>query len=269
MIRIGTSGFSFPDWRGTVYPKGLQPKDAFDYYLNEFRFDCVEINSTYYTLVSAKSFESMEKKTGPDFEFAVKGYRGVTHDPFDPRIAARPGVDAAMEAMDKFMYSVQPLKEKGKLGAVLLQFPVFFAPSEQSKEYILRCKERAGGAPLVVEFRNSAWNKPDSYDFLRKNGLSFCVVDEPKLPRLMPFINEVTAGPAYLRLHGRNKNWFSAPASERYDYMYSDKELGEFLPEIDKMNKLSAKTFVFFNNCHAGSAVKNAMQLRQLLAIGN
>lgn len=59
MIKIGTSGFSFPDWRGTVYPKKLQPKDALAYYNNELGFDCVEINSTYYTLVSDKSFEGM------------------------------------------------------------------------------------------------------------------------------------------------------------------------------------------------------------------
>ncbi|MFH1368003.1 MAG: DUF72 domain-containing protein [Elusimicrobiota bacterium] len=266
MIRIGTSGFSFADWRGTAYPENLQPKEALEYYQREFGFDCVEINSTYYTLVSAKSFEGMEKKTGPGFEFVVKGYRGITHDPFDSRLGDRkPSFDLARQNMDKFIYSLQPLKDKGKLGAVLLQFPVFFTPAEQSKDYMFECREKFSGIPLVIEFRNEKWAKPDTFEFLKSNSISYCAVDEPKLPRLMPFMNEVTSSPAYLRLHGRNKNWFNAPASERYDYLYSGKELSEFLPEIKKMEKLSGKTYVFFNNCHAGSAVKNAMSLRQLL----
>lgn len=266
MIKTGTSGFSFPDWRGTVYPKDLQPKEAFVYYLSEFKFDCVEINSTYYALVSTKSFESMEKKTKPGFEFVVKGYKGVTHDPFDPRLGSgKPGRGKAMGDMGKFMYSLKPLADSGKLGAVLLQFPVFFAPGPEAQAYILECREKTGSAPLVVEFRNEKWAAPDTFEFLRKNGIAYCAVDEPKLPRLMPFMNEVTAAPAYLRLHGRNKEWFNAPASRRYDYLYSEKELKEFVPEAKKMDAKAGRTYVFFNNCHAGSAVRNAMSFREML----
>ena len=93
------------------------------------------------------------------------------------------------------------------------------------------------------------------------------MVDEPKLPRLMPFMNKVTSDTAYLRLHGRNPDWFNAPLETRYNYLYSDKELEEFIPEIDKMDKSSKKTFIFFNNCHAGSAAKNAVKLKQLLGM--
>ncbi|MBN1621563.1 MAG: DUF72 domain-containing protein [Endomicrobiales bacterium] len=268
MIKVGTSGFSFPDWRGTVYPKKLQPKDALIYYQDELGFDCVEINSTYYTLVSQKSFIGMESKTGPDFEFVVKAYRGITHDPFDTRLKdKKPGIKEAKENIKKFVYSVMPLKEKNKLGAVLMQFPVFFYPNEESKDYILDCKEKFSDIPLVIEFRNKAWAKPETFDFLKKSHLGYCIVDEPKLPRLMPFINEVTSDISYLRFHGRNTNWFNAPLSERYDYLYSDKELKSFLPEIEKLNKNSKKTFLFFNNCHAGSAAKNARTLKDLLGL--
>ena len=97
-IKIGTAGFSFPDWRGTVYPKTLQPKDALQYYERELGFDFVEVNSTYYTLVSDKSFRGMSDKTGANFEFVVKGYKGTTHDPFDPRLGgARPSPVKAEE----------------------------------------------------------------------------------------------------------------------------------------------------------------------------
>ena len=90
-------------------------------------------------------------------------------------------------------------------------------------------------------------------------------MDEPKLPRLMPFINKVTSDIGYLRFHGRNTNWFNSSLEERYNYLYSKDELKEFLPEIKKIDMNAKKTFIFFNNCHAGFAVKNALDLLKLL----
>jgi uncharacterized protein YecE (DUF72 family) len=268
MIKIGTSGFSFRDWMGPIYPKGTKPAEALSYYEKELGFNCVEINSTYYALVSEKSFEGMEKKTGPDFEFVVKGYRGITHDPFDPRLGGqKPSIKDALENIDKFNYSLAPLKEKGKLGGVLLQFPVFFEPSDSSQQYLLDCKSKFADTPLIIEFRHHAWSKPETFGFLKANGMGYCVVDEAKLPRLMPFINEVTSDTAYLRLHGRNPNWFNAPMEERYNYLYSDSELESFLPELGKMDSSSQKTYTFFNNCHKGQAVKNAIRLKELLGL--
>lgn len=268
MIKIGTSGYSFPDWRGTIYPKSLQPRDSLVYYEQDLGFDCVEINSTYYNLLSANVFENMANKTGKGFEFTVKGYKGFTHDPFDSRLAEKkPAKEKALEDMDKFNYSIKPLKEKSKLGAVLLQFPVFFCPSDETKEYILICKDKFKDIPLVIEFRNHLWSKTETFDFLRQNNLGYCIVDEPQLPRLMPFVNEVTSDIGYFRLHGRNPNWFNAPIQERYNYLYSDKELKSFISEVKKMSETSKNTYVMFNNCHAGSAAKNALTLKKNLNI--
>jgi len=270
MIKIGTSGFSFEDWYGPVYPQDLKSKDLLTYYGQHLGFNCVEINSTYYTLLSDKTFSGMEAKTNPGFEFVVKGYRGITHDPFDNRLAdRRPTIKDAKENIDRFIYSLTPIIEKYKLGGVLLQFPVFFYPGKQSSEYIIECKKRFGDIPLIVEFRNRYWAKKETFEFLRKNGLSYCVVDEPDLPRLMPFINEVTSDIGYLRFHGRNKNWFNTPLAERYNYLYTNEELEGFLPEIDKMDKKAKKTYIFFNNCHGGFAVKNALALLELLEAKN
>lgn len=267
-IRIGTSGFSFPDWRGAVYPKTLAPKDTLKYYEEELGFDTVEINSTYYALVSAKAFDAMQEKTSRDFEFVVKGYKGFTHDPFDPRLGdKKPQLKKAMEDVDRFNFSIAPLKDAGKLGAILLQFPVFFNPGDENRQYILDCKEKFKGVPFIIEFRSREWAREATFKFLRKHDIGFCIVDEPKLERLMPFLNEVTSGTGYLRLHGRNKNWFNAKLSERYDYLYSDAELKSFVPEVDKMSEAADKTYVMFNNCHAGSAVKNALTLKKLLKI--
>ena len=265
MIKVGTSGFSFKDWRGEVYPKDLQPKDALGAY-QELGFNCVEINATYYALMSDKSFAGMEAKTKPGFEFSVKGYKGITHDPFDSRLGdKKPSLKKAGEDLEKFLYSIQPIKEKNKLSAVLFQFPVFFYPTKENFDYLSGCRETLKDVPLVAEFRNIAWAKGETFDFLKKNGIGFCAVDEPKIPRLMPFINEVTSDVGYIRLHGRNPNWFNASLEERYNYSYSDKELKSFIPEIKKTAGKSKKTFVFFNNCHGGHAAKNAIKLIEML----
>ncbi len=266
MIRIGTSGFVFPDWKGIVYPKKLRAEDALYYYCDELGFDTVEINATYYSLLSAKAFSSMENKTRPGFEFVVKAYRGITHNYFDPILAHnKPTLPQVNDYIGKFMSSLVPLREKGKLGAVLLQIPVYFTPDADSRDYILMCKEKLKDVPLAIEFRNRQWSVPETFEFLRNNGLANCVVDEPKLPRLMPFVNETTSGISYIRLHGRNKNWFNSTREERYNYLYSDEELVGFVPEIKKAEKNSTKAHVFFNNCHSGSAIKNALRLKELL----
>ncbi len=268
MIRLGTSGFSFPDWRGVIYPEGLDQKEELVYYANTLKFDCLEVNSTYYAIISEKSAAAMEKKTGPGFEFVVKGFRGFTHDPFDNRLEKKPQPEKAMEDLARFKSSLKPFEAAGKLGAVLLQFPVFFLPSRESEAYIVKCKKALAGIPLVIEFRNIEWAKPGTFDFLRANDIGYCAVDEPKIPRLMPLVPEVTSAVAYLRLHGRNKNWFKAPSSVRYDYLYSDDELREFIPELQKMDRKAGKAYLFMNNCHAGSAVKNAVRMRELLGQG-
>jgi uncharacterized protein YecE (DUF72 family) len=100
---------------------------------------------------------------------------------------------------------------------------------------------------------------------LERNGIGFCIVDEPKLPKLMPYLPRVTSEIGYFRFHGRNPNWFNAPISERYSYLYSEEELKKFIPDIKDISQKTGKTFIFFNNCHAGSAAKNAAQMAKLL----
>ena len=107
-----------------------------------------------------------------------------------------------------------------------------------------------------------------TFGLLRANGIGYCAVDEPPLERLMPFVNAVTSDIAYLRLHGRNMNWFKVSAGERYNYLYSDDELAKFIPEIEKISGNSKKAYIFFNNCHIGFAARNAQRMKELLGMG-
>jgi uncharacterized protein YecE (DUF72 family) len=264
MIKLGTSGFSFEDWIGPVYPPKIKKQDMLPYYEKELGFKCLEINSTYYTLPSPRSMEGMLKKTSQDFQFTVKAFKGMTHEIWDKDTKA---LLDNKEVFDKFNYSMKPLREAGRLSCILAQFPPWFYPKKENYDYLRAFKDRASGLPVVVEFRNLAWHKDSTLEFLRQEGLGYCVVDEPPLPGLMPFNPRATSNIGYFRFHGRNTNWFRVPTSVRYDYLYKEEELQEFLFPIEEVAGLTETTFVFFNNCHGGSAVKNALRLRDMLQL--
>ena len=262
MIKIGTSGFSFPDWKGTVYPPNLRERDMLSYYERELGFNVLEVNFTYYTLPSPKSFEAMAQKTSDQFEFVVKSFKGMTHEIRNRETGEM--VDN-QEVFKKFKVSLLPLVEKGKLTCVLAQFPYGFFPNRDNWAYLQKFKEEMENIPLVFEFRNQTWLKDATFQFLEKKEIGYCIVDEPKLPKLMPYLPRATSDIGYFRFHGRNPNWFNVPTKVRYDYLYSDKELEEFVPGIRDISQKTAKTLVFFNNCYSGYAAKNAAQMAKLL----
>ena len=262
MIKIGTSGFSFSDWKGVVYPIGICEREMLPYYERELGFNALEVNFTYYTLPSQKSFAAMSQKTSKGFEFVVKAFKGMTHEIRNKDTGAM--IDN-QETFKKFKYSLVPLIDDGKLACVLAQFPYGFFPNRESLDYLQRFKEQMGDVPLVFEFRNQTWLKANTFQFLERNGVGFCIVDEPKLHNLMPYVPKATSEIGYFRFHGRNRNWFNVPTSVRYNYLYSEGELKEFIPDIKDISQKTGKTLIFFNNCHAGSAAKNAAQMAQLL----
>lgn len=263
MLKIGTSGFSFLGWVGPVYPHNIKKTEMLPFYEKELGFKATEINFTYYSIPSPKSFWSMIEKTSPDFEFAVKAHKSMTHDIKDKKSGKF--LDNK-EAFEKFAVSVKPLVDEGRLTAVLAQFPYSFYAVKDNYNYILAFKERLKDIPLVVEFRNAYWHSQHSLRFLEDNGIGYCIVDGPKLRGLMPYNPTTTIGLGYFRLHGRNKDWFNAPMEVRYDYLYSKNELKQFLPDVKNITKTAGKTLLMFNNCHLGSAAKNALEMIQLLS---
>jgi uncharacterized protein YecE (DUF72 family) len=122
-----------------------------------------------------------------------------------------------------------------------------------------------GTTPLTVEFRNRKWLTRKTLQFLEDHRMGYCIVDEPKLPALVPFHAVATSSVGYFRFHGRNKKWFNVPTSIRYDYLYTHDELCEFRNPIIAIADKTQKVYIFFNNCHAGSAVQNARMLKDLL----
>ncbi len=255
MVLVGTSGFSYRDWKGPVYPKGLRESEMLAFYSERFR--ALELNFSYYALPKAATSRSLLERSAGRVEFVVKAHRSMTHTR-----------DAAGADYEAFLRGVEPLAEAGRLGGCLLQFPHAFRRSRPNARYLLEVCRKLAPLELVVEFRNASWAATETYDFLRSHGLGYCSVDEPRLEGLMPAEAVVTSPVGYVRFHGRNREkwWRHKEAYERYDYLYSEEELTEWVPKLRRMEAEAERVYAFFNNHYAGQAVANARMLEALLA---
>jgi uncharacterized protein YecE (DUF72 family) len=257
MIRVGTSGFKFDDWKGAFYPETIKQKDWLAYYGQ--RFDCLEVNSTYYRLLNPATFFAMAGKVPDGFRFTVKAYRTLTHEP---------GSDNE-DDFRTFIESLQPLIEADKFGCVLAQFPNSFHNTPGNRQYLASLCDHFSNYPLVVEFRNRQWAKDEVYDFLRRHQIGWCAVDEPHFRTLMPPISIATSPVGYVRFHGRNyQTWWQGDSKKRYDYLYTDTELKEWVPRIHDLEGHTDIVYVFMNNCFGGQAAKNAADMQNLLGVG-
>lgn len=256
-ILIGTSGFSYDDWRGFFYPEALPKAEMLAYYAHHF--STVEVNATYYALPRPATFEQMARKVPPEFSFAVKANREMTHAPkLDPTVFAR------------FRDALVPLLDRSQLGCVLAQFPWSFRYGPPQLDTLRQFRDLMGDLPTVIEFRNATWARDVVFTFLREHELGFCCVDEPRLKGLMPPLALATSSIGYFRFHGRNaaKWWQHEQAYERYDYLYSEEELQPWAPKIQAVAAETERTYVFFNNHYQGKAEQNARMMARLLDVG-
>jgi uncharacterized protein YecE (DUF72 family) len=256
MIYIGTSGFSYDDWKGYFYPERLNKKDMLSYYSDVF--NCVEINSSYYTIPGRTSFYGMARKTPPDFRFVVKAHKDMTH-----------GETLQAEPFEQFVGSIEPLRDFQKLGCVLAQFPWSFKPTEENRDHLRFFREKMLDLPTVIEFRNADWITDETFKLLRELNFGFCCVDEPRLKGLIPPVAEATSTVGYIRFHGRNaKHWWKhEQAWQRYDYLYGEEELREWTPKIDLVASKTDTTYLFFNNHYRGKSAQNARMLAGMLGL--
>ncbi|SYZ73388.1 conserved hypothetical protein [Candidatus Zixiibacteriota bacterium] len=251
-IKIGTSGYSFEDWRGVFYPDNIEKGKMFDFYREHF--PTVEINSTYYRIPHPAVMANINKKAPESFEFVVKAPEVMTHK----------RKDIAKAASD-FKECLKPMVESKRLKGILAQFPYSFKFSDPNLAYITECQKILEPYPLFVEFRHDSWNNREMVDTFRKEEIGYVSVDEPQLSGLLKPILFNTTDTAYLRLHGRNAEHWWGGGALRYDYSYSDRELQEWRDRIKKLEGKAKKLYIFFNNCHLGQAVKNARRMMEML----
>jgi len=257
---IGTAGWSYEDWEGVVYParkpRGIHPLVFLAAY-----FNVVEINSTFYRPATVAMAASWVRKVAafPDFLFAVKLYQAFTHQ----------RQDYSAQDVAAFTQGLAPLQAAGRLGAVLLQFPWSFHRTAANAAYLLRLFRSFAGYPLALEVRHASWDEPDFYQELTERKVAFCNIDQPLFGQsLKPSAIVTNPELSYVRLHGRNtKDWFreGAGRDDRYNYLYGQDELADWVQRIKDLGRKSSKVFVITNNHYQGQAVANALQIRNLL----
>jgi uncharacterized protein YecE (DUF72 family) len=254
---VGTSGFSYDDWKGIFYPPEMAGKDFLKFYADHY--DALELNISYYRMPEAEQARQMLAKSGERMEFVIKAHREMTHE-----ISER----SLEEAVPLFLKGISPFINAGRLGGILLQFPQSFHYDSERRIYLKSLIESLLPRPLFVEFRRKSWLRESVYKTLHDMGVGLVCVDEPPLPSLIPPMAIHTSDAGYIRFHGRNtKNWYGTNARERYDYLYSEVELTEWVPKIKDLSEKTNKLFIFFNNHAKAQAVTNAKMLMDLLEI--
>ena len=270
-IRIGTAGWSYKDWEGLFYPPGMQRRKQHPLEILARCFDVVEINTSFYGHIKpelAKIWVRRATNVNPDFVFTAKLHRSFTHSPLavmEPTSAAT--IKPTDEDERLAREGLDALATTGKLGALLIQFPVSFKNTSLNREYIETLLRQFIEYPRVVEVRHSSWDNPETIrDFEQKN-VSFCNIDQPLIGRALEATEHVTAPVGYVRLHGRNYDqWFEAEKGEdRYNYLYSEAELVGWRDKIERIAHKAEVTYVIANNHFEAKAGANALQLRHML----
>jgi len=257
---VGTAGWSYPDWEGTVYPQPKPPRfDPLSFLAGYV--DCIEINTTFYRPAPPSYAESWTKRVSgnPRFRFTAKLWRRFTHE------REAPWDQSEVQAVKTGM---APLHASGKLGCVLVQFPWAFPSTSENREWLKKVVSEFREYPLVIEVRHVSWLSDESLDSLRDLGVSFCNIDQPYTRSSIKPTSHVTGPVGYVRFHGRNYSaWFDKKVGRdlRYDYLYSEDELRSWLPRILTLADSAEQTFVITNNHVQGKGLANALQLKAML----
>jgi uncharacterized protein YecE (DUF72 family) len=269
------------------YPKGAtSATDRLRYYASQFPL--VEVDSTYYFPPSEDNSRRWAERTPDGFTFNIKAFSLLTQHPTKAdalykdlsipegkKTVYPKDLDAKTidEVWDRFLGALRPLKETGRLGALLFQYPPWFVISRKSKDYILECAKRAAPLQICVEFRNSLWmteeNRDETLNFLEGHAIPYVSVDMPQgFKSSIPPVVAATADLAVVRFHGHNKEeWESGSVQRRFRYLYKPEELEQWVPRISDLSKETKTTHVLMNNCYRDYAQRNAKELADLLKV--
>src|SRR6202167_5298274 len=289
-IRVGTAGGtdkSLIDSGGSP-PHPANPEKRLKYYASQFPL--VEVDSAYYALPAERTAEAWAARTPDGFTFNIKAFSLFTQHPTPVRMlpadlreaASKTGkervylkdVDPEVteQAWDRFLAALEPLRQAGKLGAILLQFPPWFPIGRSRKDYIVACAARAAPRRVCIEFRNKTWMSPENQEetlgFLASHQLPYVCVDMHQgYTSSIPPVLAATSDLAVVRMHGHSDRWDSKDIYERFGYRYSDGELAEWAPKIRDLAAGAELTHVLFNNCYSNYTQVNGQQLEERLGL--
>ncbi len=270
-IRVGVCSWADETLTKVWYPKGVSSgEERLRYYAD--RFDVVEANSTYYRLPDPSMVENWAARTPDGFTMHVKAFGVMTRHPVkldqlpnDLRDVAtdargrvdRPPREYRAEVFRRFNDALEPLRSTGKLGGILMQFPPYVVFKPRSFDYLEWAREQLDGDEMLVEFRHASWldegNRAETLRFLEEHGMTYVIVDAPETggKNVLPTIVAATSPTAYVRFHGRNASTWNkrtGSAAERFDYLYSEEELREWVPRLRELAGEAQTVYAMFNN---------------------
>jgi len=262
MIRVGPAGWSYPDSPGHVYSAAVPARFDALHFLASY-YDTIEVNSTFYRPQPARTFASWVRRVAhnPQFRFTVKLWQRFTHEHAAPWTA-----DEVRQVTD----GLEVLRDAGRLGALLSQFPWSFKPGDAARETLARLAGAFRAWPLVVEVRHGGWGHPDVLPVFRELGIGIANIDQPLIGQSLTPGSHASGAVGYVRFHGRNyEHWFGEQedAAQRYDYLYSAKELAPWVERIRALGATDgvADVYVVTNNHFEGKGPANALMLRAML----
>jgi uncharacterized protein YecE (DUF72 family) len=271
-IRIGTCSWADESLTRYFYPPKVKgAEERLRYYTD--RFDTVEANSTFYRLPDEHMVGHWAERTPEEFVMHVKAFGVMTRHPVkaeqlptDLREGApldergrvdRPPREFRAEVFRRFHEALEPLRSAGKLGGILMQFPPYVVFKPISFEYLEWAQEQLRGDQLLVEFRHASWldeeNRKETLAFLEAHHMTHVIVDAPRMDarNVSPTVIATTTPTAYVRFHGRNASTWNKrtrSAAERFDYLYSEEELGEWVAPLAELSGRADTVYALFNN---------------------
>jgi uncharacterized protein YecE (DUF72 family) len=256
-IRVGPAGWSYKDWIGIVYPR-RKPAHFHEATFLANYFDTIELNVTFYRPVLAHTAAEWVERVSqnPDFLFTAKLWQEFTHTR-----------DLSADNEKTFRPAMETLRDGGKLGALLAQFPWSFKNTKETIAYLDRLIGRFCDFPLVIEVRHSSWDKPEFYSWLAERNVGFCNIDQPVIGRSLKPDERATSPVGYIRLHGRNySEWFrerqdGEMSEQRYNYLYTEEELEPWLERIRTLEGNASAIYTILNNHPDAKALVNAFQI--------
>jgi uncharacterized protein YecE (DUF72 family) len=271
-VRVGTCSWADESLSKLWYPPGVSSAEARLRYYAE-HFDTVEVNSSYYALPTPETAAAWAERTPPGFIFHVKAFGMMTRHPvkveqlppemrsevaFDERGRVdHPSREVRALVFREFLRALEPLREAGKLGGILMQLPQYIVAKPSSFEYLTWAREQLGDAEMLVEFRHRSWleegRQAETFAFLRELPATYVIVDAPPMrgANVAPTVVERTSDTAYIRFHGRNTatwNRRGGSAAERFDHLYSSAELEEWIEPLRELASDAENVWAMFNN---------------------
>ncbi|MBM3284941.1 MAG: DUF72 domain-containing protein [Candidatus Aminicenantes bacterium] len=235
-FHLGTSGWSYPGWKGRFYPPDLPAKDWLSFYAEHF--STVEINMTFYRFPKPETLESWLERTPPEFTFTLKANRQITH---------RKRLQNVRSEVRYFYILANSLGKR--LGCILFQLPPSIRLDLALLQDFLDTLEPE--FRNVIEFRHESWYNDRVYEILQAAGVTFCTVSSAQVPGTAVATSPV----AYFRFHGLTGG---------YKYNYSDEELKGWAQTI--RGAKAEESYMYFNNDYQAYAVRNCLKLGELLA---